>query len=87
MDRRSPSRRWPYGLLLVFSLLSLAVCYSGFAMAASFTVSNPEGLEHWRHMALTYLSLCGVSLIGIVVALIVLVRRSRRRTDDLAAAS
>ena len=87
MGRTSSSRRWPYGMLLVFSLLSLAYCYSGVAMAASFSVSNPESLAHWQRMAKVYLGLCGLSLVGIAFALVVLVRRSRRRVDVIAPAS
>ena len=81
------SRRWPYALLLAASLASLAFCSSGYAMAGSFTVSNPEELAHWRRVAEVYLGLCGLSLVGIGVALAVLVRRSRRRASDVAPAS
>jgi mannose/fructose/N-acetylgalactosamine-specific phosphotransferase system component IIC len=71
----------------VLSLLSLAFCYAGFAMAASFTVSNPESLAHWQRMAKVYLGLCGLSIVGIAFALVILVRRSRRRVDAIAPAS
>jgi mannose/fructose/N-acetylgalactosamine-specific phosphotransferase system component IIC len=76
-------RRWPYAILLLVSLASLLFGYSGFAMAASFTVSNPESVDHWRHMALAYLGLCGLSLIGIAIAIVALRRRSRERATQV----
>jgi hypothetical protein len=50
-----------------------AFSYSGFLMASSFTMSNPQAIEHWRSVAYLYLAVtgvCGLLAIGIVVALI-----------------
>jgi hypothetical protein len=46
--------------------------YSGFVMASSFTVSNPERIEHWRRVAHIFLALtgiCAVVVVGLAVAL------------------
>ena len=87
MSEPMSQRRWPYTLLLLGSLGSLLFCYAGFAMAASFTVSNADQLAHWQRVARVYLGLCGLSLVGIGVALVVLVRRSRRRPGSAVHAS
>ena len=87
MSEPMPQRRWPYALLLFASLGSLLYCYAGFAMAASFTVSNADQLAHWQRVGRMYLGLCGLSLVGIGVAVVVLVRRSRRRSGDVITAS
>ena len=87
MEQVSAPRRWPYMLLLGLSLLSLAFCFSGYVMAGSFTVSNPEALAHWQHVAEVYLGLSGLSLVGIATAVVALVRRRRRRSGEVAAAS
>jgi hypothetical protein len=87
MSEAMSSRRWPYALLLVGSLGSLLYCFAGFAMAASFTVSNADQLAHWQRVGRIYLGLCGLSLVGIGVALVVLVRRRPRRSGSAAHAS
>ena len=71
------TRRWPYTLLLLASLISLAYCFSGVVMAGSFSISNPEDLVRWRRVAHVYLALYGLSLVGMTVAAVTLVRRTR----------
>ena len=58
------SRRWPVVALAVASALGALFCVAGYAMAGSFTVSNPEALEHWRRVAMIYL----VGVLSCVVA-------------------
>jgi hypothetical protein len=80
-------RRWPFALLLLVSLGSFLFCCSGVIMAGSFSVSNPESLQHWRRLAYIYLGLCGLSLVGITIAGVVLWRRTRERATQIAPAS
>ena len=49
------SRRWPFVALAVASALGALFCVAGYAMAGSFTVSNPEALVAWRRVATFYL--------------------------------
>jgi hypothetical protein len=49
-----------------------AFSYSGFVMAGSFTVSNPERIEHWKRVAHIYLALtiaCGLIVLATAIAL------------------
>jgi hypothetical protein len=50
----------------------------GYAIAASFTISNPEQLSHWQRVAMVYLACAGISALTAVGAVIALVRRGRR---------
>lgn len=53
--------------LLVGALLAAGYSISVYAMAASFSVSNPEHLEYWRRTASVY----GASALGCLVLAVV----------------
>lgn len=71
-----PRRRWLPWLVLVMSLLVAAYCFSGYAMAASFSVANPERLEHWRSMAMLYI---GGTIGGLLITLGTVISLVRQR--------
>jgi hypothetical protein len=72
------SRRWVPLAILFLALGVLLFAVSGYAMAGSFTVSNPERLEHWQRVAYGYLALICLALAGTLGALLALVRQWRR---------
>lgn len=84
MTRTHSLRRWPFVALLLLSLLALLYCWAGVMMAGSFTVANPERLEHWRRVAYVYLALCALALVGIVTAMVVILRRTIARAGRVA---
>jgi hypothetical protein len=59
------------------AMLGVVFCYSGAAMAGSFTVSNPERLDHWRFVATVYQVLTGVCSIAAIVIFVMLSLRRR----------
>jgi membrane protein DedA with SNARE-associated domain len=75
------NRRWAPWLLLAASLLGAAYSASGYVMAGSFTVSNPERLVHWQRVGTLYgaaVIVCLVSAFALSVYLI----HSRRRSGS-----
>jgi hypothetical protein len=76
----SRSRRWRW-VVLVAALLGAAYGASGFAMAGSFTVSNPERLAHWQTVAIVYLAVTAACLVlaGVVAVSLVRGRWQRRK--------
>lgn len=80
----SSPRRWPYVLLAVSGLSGLAFGLLGYLMAGSFSLATtwppPPGHEaYWHQVAYSYVALCSVSLIVLIVAVIVLWRRRTRK--------
>jgi hypothetical protein len=59
-------------------MLGGVFCYSGFVMASSFAVSNPQQIEHWTRVAQIYLALTGIC--GIVVVALAVALYRRRKT-------
>jgi hypothetical protein len=55
--------RRPWGLVVlgVAALAGLYYSLSGYAMAGSFAISNPEQLSHWQCVAAVYLACAGIS--------------------------
>ena len=55
--------RRPWGLVVlgVAALAGLFYSLSGYAMAGSFTISNPEQRSHWQRVAAVYLACAGIS--------------------------
>ena len=58
---------WALGLLALVALVGLYLGISGYAIAASASVSNPEALGHWRRVAAIYTILAAMSLIVLVM--------------------
>ena len=54
-------RPWRLVVLGVAALAGLFYSLSGYAMAGSFTISNPEQLSHWQCVAAVYLACAGIS--------------------------
>jgi len=75
----STARR-PRGLVVlgVAALAGLFYSLSGYAMAGSFTSSNPEQLSHWQRVATAYLACAGISALTALGAIVTLFRRGRR---------
>ena len=73
--------RRPWGLVVlgVAALAGLFYSLSGYAMAGSFTISNPEQLSHWQRVAAVYLACAGISALTALGAMLTLFRRGRRR--------
>jgi membrane protein DedA with SNARE-associated domain len=74
------NRRRVSWILLAASLLGAACSASGYVMAGSFTISNPERLTYWHRVGTLY----GVAVIGfllLAVALSVYLIRSRQHPD------
>ena len=65
-------------LLGVAALAGLFYSLSGYAMAGSFTISNPEQLSQWQRVAAVYLACAGISALTALGALVILFRRGRR---------
>jgi hypothetical protein len=72
--------RWLPWLVLVASLLGAAYAASGYAMAASFSVANPERQAHWRTAAPLYAAGVVVGLVAALAASVHLLR-TRRGSD------
>ena len=72
--------RRPWGLVVlgVAGLAGLFYSLSGYAMAGSFTSSNPEQLSHWQRMAAVYLASACISALTALGAIVILFRRGRR---------
>jgi hypothetical protein len=76
----------PPRLLLACSLLILSVTgtyigLSGYSMASSFSVADPEHRAHWQAMAVWYLALTGLAAAtGIGGGAVLLRRRGRRNS-------
>jgi hypothetical protein len=75
----APSATWVLVLGELVALFGVVFCYSGMAMAGSFTISNPEQADHWRFVATVYQVLMGVCFVAAIVILL-MVSRSRRGT-------
>ena len=77
--------RRPLGLVVlgVTALAGLFYSVSGYAMAGSYTSSNPEQLGHWQRVAAVYLACAGISALIVLGAMVTLFRRGRhpRRSD------
>ena len=54
---------WALGILALVAFAGLYLGVSGYAMAASGSVSNPEALGHWRRVAAIYSILAVLSLV------------------------
>jgi len=80
-------RRWPFVLLVIAATGAGAISLAGVIMAGMFTVSNPEQLTHWRHVAYIYLVLLGLAVVLFVVAGTVLWKRRAKRGRDLSTAT
>ena len=65
-------------ICLGVALLGGVLCYSGFVMASSFTVSNPERLEHWRKVAYLYLGFTGICALAAFALAVALYHRRDR---------
>jgi heme/copper-type cytochrome/quinol oxidase subunit 2 len=77
-----PQRRWR-PLLWVLGASSLVGIWfgaNGYAMSASFSVSNPAQEDHWRRMAVIFGLLAVMSLLVLLALLITLVRDRHRAT-------
>lgn len=72
--------RRPWGLIAfgVAALAGLFSSVSGYAMAGSFTVSNPERLTDWQRVAIVYLVVATMSAVTALGTMVALVRRVRR---------
>ena len=72
--------RRPWGLVVlgVAALAGLLYSLSGYAMAGSFTIANPERLSHWQRVAMVYLACAGISALIALGAMVALFRRGRR---------
>ena len=57
-------RPWRLVVLGVAALAGLFYSLSGYAIAGSFTISNPEQLNHWQRVALVYLACAGISTLA-----------------------
>jgi K+ transporter len=76
--RPGPRRwRWLAWVLLVAPALALGFFGSGYFMAGSFSVANPEAADHWHLIARIYLTLASLSLLPLVISLVLLARRAR----------
>jgi hypothetical protein len=69
-------------ITLGFVLLVGVLGYFGFLMASSFTVSNPEQIDHWRRMAYAYLALTGICVLLAVAVGVALFRRLKASSPD-----
>lgn len=65
-------------LLGVAALAGHFYSLSGYAMAGSFAISNPEQLSHWQRVAAVYLACAGLSALTGLGAMVTLFRRGRR---------
>ena len=61
--RRHRLPGWALGVLALGALAGVYLGVSGYAMAASFSVSNPEALGHWRPVARIYAILALLSVV------------------------
>jgi hypothetical protein len=52
--RRTKRRTWMLVLGELVAIFGVVFCYLGAAMTGSFTVANPERLDHWRFVAAVY---------------------------------
>lgn len=68
-------------LLLLLALTGLYVGSSGFGMAGSMAVAEPQEAAHWERVALLHLALAGVSLLATIVAAVALWRWYDRYTS------
>ena len=72
-------RLWVLVVLGVAALAGLLYSLSGYAMAGSFTISDPEQLSHGQRVAAVYPACAGISaLTGIFAIVILFFRRGRR---------
>ena len=82
MIRHDSHRRpWLLLLALLLGLGALYICLSGYVMAASFSVSNPERLVYWQRAAMAYLVGGLLSLIGILAVCVAYWRRRLPRAS------
>jgi len=72
----SPNRKREFStkkLLLwagvIASICGGLYCFFGYAMVASFSVANPENIEHYRHISKLYIVGMGTSLVLFVACL------------------
>ena len=70
---------WASGLLALVAFGGLYLGISGYAMAASFSVSNPESIGHWRRVAAIYTILTAISFVVLVATVLVGAWRLYRR--------
>jgi MFS family permease len=80
-------RRWIFVLLAIAATGGGAVSLAGLIMAGMFTVSNPDQLTHWRHVAYIYLVLFGLAVVLFVVAGTALWKRRATRGRDRSTAT
>ena len=61
---------WALLLLALVSFLGAYLGVSGYVMAGSSTISNPEALAHWQRMAAIYGALAVLSFLVLLASVL-----------------
>ena len=75
--KRAALPTWAWWTLALLAVLVLFYGAAGYAMTASLAGAHPESLAQARRVAIAYLCVMGVSLVGLVTAGVALWRRRR----------
>lgn len=76
------ARRWTAGIALAVAIAVTLFCVNGYAMCASFSVSNPDRYAYWRFWGMMY-AICTLTGAATAVASSIYLLASAWRTDGV----